>query len=233
VLVDTFDVFLGTFDYLELEEVCAATAATYTAIAANDNMVYMKKRKYATLPTPNLIDKDAKNTLLYENFSEDTTSLRKRINLAVTGVEPIDWGTTLSAEVVFVSGTQAYSSATLFSNNNGKTGIDCFKDPENPLAWGVNCGAYGTTFMVEPNTWNYLAIEIKDSMLDIYLNGSFVQRVAFPEPIRSSDARLTVCNRFGSNQHLVGAVSEILLSKTHFTAAEIQERWHNICNPMP
>ncbi|GHT02175.1 hypothetical protein AGMMS49525_05250 [Bacteroidia bacterium] len=232
ILVDTFDVFLEPqgFHSPVYLEVNAATAATYTLNATNGIMAYMKKRKYATLPTPFLHDKDAKNTLLYEKFADDIVSLKQRINLAVTGVEPVDWGTTLSAEVVFFNDAQIYPFATLFNNSNDTAGIDCFKISTSPFEWRVNCGAYGTTFMVEPNAWHYLAIEIHDNMLEIYLNGSFVQRAIFPEPIRSSDERLTVCNRMDANQHFVGAVSEILLSKTNLTAAEIRERWRTMNN---
>ncbi|GHV63808.1 hypothetical protein FACS1894199_00590 [Bacteroidia bacterium] len=231
VLVDTFDVFVEPqyFYYPVHRQVNAATAATYSINTANNDMYYMKKRKYSTLTTPSLLAKNDSNTLLYEKFHDDTASLKRRTELAVTGIESVDWGTTLSAEVVFFSERQAYPNATLFSNYNDTiNGIWCLQAYGSPDHYIFQWGKYSIPFIVEPNKWNYLAIEARGLLLELYLNGNLVQRYALPIPVSSSNKRLTVANRAGNNFHFTGAISEILLSKDILSAAEIRERWEKI-----
>jgi hypothetical protein len=231
MLLDTFDVFLEpvSFYYPVFFEVNAATTATRSIEADNDSIFYLKKRKYPTLKTPFLIDRDMKNTILYEKFMDDTASLKRRIKSAVTGVDPLDWGSNLSVEMIFFSEKQVYKNATLFSNYDDSTGVWCLQgSPEDPNLYTLHWEGYGMSFSVEPNKWNYLAIEIHDLTLEIYLNGSNVKRYVLPAPIKSSNRRLTIGNRENQNLHFTGSISEILLSKNILTSSEIQQRWKNI-----
>jgi hypothetical protein len=234
MLLDTFDVFIepSKFYYPYVQGVNAAMCATYSVDTANEQMYYMKKRRYCTPEQPVLDESQSPQTLVYEKFGDDTASLNRRIRCATEGKEPLAWATSvgdqLSMEVIFFAGQQAYAAGTLFSNYDDSAGVWLLNNgaPEKYLfQWGKS---WGISLDVAPNKWCYIAVQVDKTLISIFVNGDLRYRYFIPAPVASTARRFYIAGDGQKNLHFTGAISEILVKKGLSSAQEIQARQKKI-----
>ncbi|MDR1416138.1 MAG: LamG domain-containing protein, partial [Prevotellaceae bacterium] len=230
ILLDSSDVFIEPtkFYYPYVQGVNAAMCATYSVDTANEQMSYMKKRTYRTLEQPVLDSSQSPQALVYEKFSDDTSSLNRRIHCAIKGKEPLAWDDQLSIELVFFAGKQAYQAGTLFSNYNDSSGVWFLNNgaPEQYLfQWGKS---WGVPLQLKPDRWHYLALQANKSMLSIFVDGNLLNHYIIPAPIASTDSRFYIASDGRRNLHFTGAISEISIKKGLLSAQDVQARQKKI-----
>jgi hypothetical protein len=229
VLTDTMDVFIepSSFYYPKYYAVNATMAATYTVDTTNGNMGYLKKRKYSTLPQSVLTNVANPQTLFYEKYTDDTASMKKRIQGAVSGINIEQWQESMSISVVWFADKQLYPYSSLLSSgapgDSIQSSISLFTTTAQPQTYYFSWERYQVGWEVELGTWNYVVIQARQNYMEVFLNGKMIRNYIIPHSIKRLETPLYIANMANQNQHFMGAISEVLVSKQNFTPAQIAE----------
>jgi hypothetical protein len=231
MLLDSSDVFIETpnFYYHYVQETNAAMAATRSVKAANDRMVYLKKRTYETLATP-VLEETSKDVLLYEKFYDDTTSLNKRIDYALHGRDSLLWENRFSIEAIFYAEQQAYQANVIFGNFADSCGIELINVDTSRyvLRWKQNIGV---DLDFPKGRWHYLVIQADKQTMYLFLNGQLLHTYRIDNhQIELSYKNFFIGGKGTGQQYFTGAISEILVKNGWSSPDEIRKKQQKIGN---
>ncbi len=192
-------------------------------VQENDILWYFEKRKENKDAKKILNEND--NAQIHELFC---TNFNNKILYGKGKSKPLELNTAgFTIETIFkpVAHTNARfaENPTVMSNAEGETGFSIEQTPANKNQYLIGFGTTGMLLPINPDTYNYIAIQINNNFGKAYVNGSLIGTVDFKLNFRNSKEPVFVGNKNNRNGYFFGDIYEVKVKNGSLNEVEVKQ----------